>query len=153
MPYLFLQPDYDALRDEIARIDAELRGVFADTAVGTEQTSETWHDNFLFEEGQRQLKMLGARRAELAGILAHADVVEPAPPGACAHLGSRVVIRDETGTERAYRIGSYLILERAPDTVSYVSPLGALLFGAAPGEERTAEIGGRKKTITVLRIA
>jgi transcription elongation GreA/GreB family factor len=150
--YYFLPEDRAALERDIAAIGEEIRNVQGDTAESTEQTSETWHDNFMFEDGQRQMNILAHRLATLNGILGKAVVVEPRRDGVVG-VGNRVDVRDElTGEERWFTIGSFMGAKQGIDRISYASPLGQLLFGAKVGDVRKGTIGSAVRTFTILSI-
>ncbi len=150
--FFFLAPDLAVLEADIRAVGAEIKKVQGDTAESTEQTSETWHDNFMFEDGQRQMDLLASRLASLNEILAKAVIVEPRTDGS-AGVGNRITIRDEaTGEERTYTIGSYVVGKQNVDTVSYTSPLGALLFGAKVGDIREGVIGSIKRRFTIVDV-
>lgn len=150
--FFFLAPDLAVLEADIRAVGAEIKKVQGDTAESTEQTSETWHDNFMFEDGQRQMDLLASRLASLNEILAKAVIVVPRTDGS-AGVGNRITIRDEaTGEERTYTIGSYVVGKQNVDTVSYTSPLGALLFGAKVGDIREGIIGSIKRRFTIVDV-
>ena len=150
---MFEQRDYDALVQHIDAVGKEIRRVQGETAESTEQTSETWHDNFMFEEGERQMLMLSERLASLNNALARAVVVEPRTDGSVG-VGSRVEVVDEiTGETRTVEIGSYLILEQRPGVASYASPLGKLLFDARVGDVREGVVGPAHRRYRVTSIS
>ena len=51
----FLQPDLESLDAQITLMQSRIRAVKLEAQEGTEQSSESWHDNYVFEESQRQL--------------------------------------------------------------------------------------------------
>ena len=54
MAYRFLRKDYDALLAKIEELAAALREAGQEKGRWANQGAETWHDNFGYEEGQRQ---------------------------------------------------------------------------------------------------
>lgn len=151
--FFFLASDLAVLEADIRAVGAEIKKVQGDTAESTEQTSETWHDNFMFEDGQRQMNILASRLASFNEILAKAMIVEPRTDGS-AGVGNRITIRDEaTGEERTYTVGSYVAGKQNVDTVSYTSPLGTLLFGARAGDVRKGIIGSTPRTFLVVNVS
>ncbi|MCP4803761.1 MAG: hypothetical protein GY913_07065 [Proteobacteria bacterium] len=114
-----------------------------------------WHDNFAFEENQRQMHQLARRVRDLERIQALAEEVPvhlEAPPR--AFLGAAVTwcYLDEPDVERLVWIGGYD--DGAPERgrISYNSPLGAALVGAREGEEREVLVADRQRRIEVLEI-
>lgn len=150
--FQFLQRDYDALVEHVDAVAREIRRVQGETAESTEQSSETWHDNFMFEEGERQMLILSERLANLNDTLARAVVVEPRTDGV-AGVGNIVEVVDEaTGEARTIEIGSYLILEQRPGVASYASPLGKLLFEAQVGDVREGVVGPVSRRFRITSI-
>lgn len=153
MTYYFYQEDLDKLDEQIQDLTKKLRATHQDTAESTQQSSETWHDNFGFEEGQRQLTMLSGRLAELSTVRKMATVVSRESGGTRVRMGSAVLVRDEaTGKEQTVRIGSYMSLADK-EVVSYVSPVAKLLIGAEVGETREGQVGPAGKVFKVLAIS
>lgn len=149
----FIQRDYDALAEYVDSVAREIRRVQGETAESTEQTSETWHDNFMFEEGERQMLILSERLANVNDTLARAVVVEPRADGS-AGVGNVVEVIDETtGETRAIEIGSYLLLEQRPGIASYASPLGKLLYDARVGDVRAGVVGSTDRRFRITSIS
>ena len=70
------------------------------------QSSETWHDNFGYEDGRRQFAMWSKRLSELQEIRSCAVAVEPTNNCERVAIGSRVTFEDTaTGNRRTLRIG------------------------------------------------
>lgn len=116
--------------------------------------SSVWHDNFAFEENQRQMHQWGRRIRDLEAIRARAEVVDPTPRPARAAVGTQVWYRFEDElAERACFLAGWDDGDPAARRVSYNSPLGTALIGAAPGEEREVALTGRSRTLIVVKIA
>ena len=149
----FLQSDLDDLDDLIDDVRAQIRRVKLEAQEGTEQSSESWHDNYVFEEAQRQLKMLLNHLGGLSNARENAELVTAAPDSEVVAIGSRVKLRMNGHTDEIY-IGSYMVGVRLRDKeyVSYEAPLAAGLLGARVSEKRTVEIGGKNVEIEVLEI-
>ena len=145
----FLQSDLDDLDDLIDDVRAQIRRVKLEAQEGTEQSSESWHDNY----AQRQLKMLLNHLGGLSNARENAELVTAAPDSEVVAIGSRVKLRMNGHTDEIY-IGSYMVGVRLRDKeyVSYEAPLAAGLLGARVSEKRTVEIGGKNVEIEVLEI-
>lgn len=151
----FLRPDLEDLQSSIDALRAEIRRVKAESAEATEQSSETWHDNFTFEEAQRQLRMLLNQLAGLSRALERAEVVDPPTSPERAEVGTLVRFQDlDTNELDEVVLGSAMVGRRLADLgcVSYQSPLGALLHGALPGQERTGRVGARERRVVVVAV-
>ena len=122
-------------------------------AAGAGDTS-VWHDNFAYEENQRQMRQRSVRIGELRRRLASLRVVDiPARPSQ-VQLGCVVSFRDsESGEERTFTVAGFDDGDPNAGRVSYNSPLMRGLLGAEVGDERVVNIGGREKTIAVVSIA
>jgi transcription elongation GreA/GreB family factor len=130
-PYLFLQADYDRLRKEIDHLMSKRGEIGKEVGLWVDQSSESWHDNFGYEEAQRQYLMLAGRINELKAILEKSEIIGPPDSPEKAVIGTRVTW-EESGKERTITLGSYLTFEG--DAVSYHAPLGKLLLGKKVGD-------------------
>lgn len=148
----------DGLARFVARLDearAAYKAVCDDNPEARESgDSSVWHDNFAFEENQRQMHQLARRVREMEQVLGRAELVEPlaATPGRVV-LGARVTYRfDDDDEERACAIASYRDGDPTEGRVSYESPLGRALVGAREGDEVELVIAGRARILEVLVI-
>jgi transcription elongation factor GreB len=116
--------------------------------------SSVWHDNFAFEENQRQMHMLGRQVHDLRRALATCVVVAPA-----GHVPDRVTF----GVRVTYRtpgavadqmcwIAGWGDGDPATGRVSYDSPLGRALLGAEVGDLRELRVGGTVRSLEVMDI-
>ncbi len=114
-----------------------------------------WHDNFAYEENQRQMHQLARRVRDLERIQTVAEEV-PTLVGAPerAWLGARVTwcFAETPDTRRVVWIAGYDDGEPGLGRVSYNSPVGAALVGSQEGDERDLVIHGRRRQIEVLAI-
>jgi transcription elongation GreA/GreB family factor len=151
--FYFLRDDLNQLAANIREVAERLRAVQQDMAVSVRQSSETWHDNFGYEDGRRQFAMWSRRLSELQEIYSSAVPVEPTMNCERATIGSRVTFEDtDTGNRRTIRIGSYMSFSNSPDTISYTAPLGRILLGAARGQELSGVINGRMREYIVVSV-
>jgi len=128
----FLQKDLNALEDKIKIITQRLREVILDGAESVRQSSETWHDNFGFEESSRQQKMLGKQLEELQEIFQSAVLVQPRESSDTVAIGSRIkLLNVATGGEKEFLVGSFMVLDKKDDLeVAYTAPIVTPFFGA-----------------------
>src|SRR3990167_3268103 len=104
MNYFFLEPDLRAFKAQIEELRVRTNETLVDMSEGTRQSSETWHDNYLFEEGQRQWKMWATQLQEWEAILDKTEVVAPAALSDKVGIGSEVIMTDqESGQQKTYR--------------------------------------------------
>ncbi|MBX3249967.1 MAG: GreA/GreB family elongation factor [Myxococcales bacterium] len=115
--------------------------------------SSVWHDNFAFEENQRQMHQLARRVRDMERVLDQAELVPPLrePPPRIV-LGARVryAVEDD---ERICEIASFGDGDPSVGRVSYDSPLGRALVGLRVGDEVELTIAGRTRWVEVLEIA
>jgi transcription elongation GreA/GreB family factor len=151
---LFLAPDLAHLEKSIANIVEQVQRVKADAAESVAQSSESWHDNYSFEEAQRQLKMLLNHLGGLSKARERALEVEASAHPTHADIGTLVEYTDATGAVFTAGIGSYMVSDTlfAAGFVSYQSPLGNLLYGAHVGERRHGNVGGRELDIIITAV-
>lgn len=61
----FLKEDLEALDVKIGELRSKLEEALKEGEESTRQSSETWHDNFPFEEAQRQFSLLAGQLERL----------------------------------------------------------------------------------------
>ncbi len=141
MPYYFLAKDYDAL---IARIEALSRDMAeAGQEMGrmAEQTSETCHDNFGFEDQERAQAKISKRIEDFIEMKNAAEIVDRHLPDEVG-IGAFVTIEDDAGQTRRFKVSSYQVLDQQDEAeVSYAAPLARPFLGAKVGERRDVQIG------------
>ncbi len=153
MSFLFLQKDYDALTAKIDGIKRCIRDTYEVIHEATEQSSETYHDNYGYEEGMRQVAMLIEEMQRLSAVKAGAKVIEPELGNERVKIGSKVLVEDaETGEQISYIIGSYMCLCGDAGEISYTSPIAKLLLKAVAGEVRIGKIGSTERSFHVISI-
>lgn len=146
MPYYFLPEDLEVLDKKIEenkqRMQEALKRI-GDSCDG----GSTWHDNFPFEQAQRDAELWSTRLRGLISIRNNIEVVYPIDfKEGRVNIGRIVTIRDEDNDQtREFQIGSYMILDEERNAISYNSPIAQLIMGAVIGEVREGVIGGKKK--------
>jgi len=153
--YYFLKKDFEALNVEIERIADKIKEIGKEMGKSCQEGAETFHDNFAYEDGERQQYMWSGRIRELIRIRNQARVLLDPPKGDTVSIGRTVTVEDEhTGETRAIKIGSYMVLSKEEDeeVISYNAPLARMLIGARVGDTREAVIAGKKKRFRVLKI-
>lgn len=155
-PCYFLKADLDALDVEIDRVREQIRVAKAAGQEGTEQSSESWHDNYIFEEAQRQLKMFLNHLGGLSRARERAVLVDLPENPVKVEIGTTVKFRIEQDRRTdTFSIGSYMVFDelRDLDFISYETPIARILLGAIVGETRSGDVGGRPKELTVLELS
>ena len=81
-------------------------------------------------------------------------IVEESPGGeGVVGFGSTVVVREEDGGERTWRIVSSHDADPAQGRLSADSPVALALLGRGAGEQASVSLPRGKRTLTVLTIA
>lgn len=146
------------LRRWAARV-AAARRAWLDVCATNEEAagagdSSVWHDNFAWEENQRQLHQLARRVKELEEAFARLRVVEPArqAPGR-VRVGCTVsLFFPDDGSERRFYVAGFEDGDPDSGRVSYTAPLARAVIGAAECDLRRVEIGGRVREVEIAAI-
>jgi len=150
--FYFLEQDYEALQAQIRFVTRMVIENGQEMGRSCGEGAETFHDNFAWEEGERQQRMWTRRLRELVHVRDRARVVLPAGAADRVCLGASVRYEDiDTGEVLTARVGSYMTFDGS-NTMSYNSPIGRLLMGARAGEERFGTVGGQSRAFRVLEV-
>lgn len=115
--------------------------------------SSVWHDNFAYEENQRQMAQLSARVSELRRMLGNLQVVAVPSRPSRVQVGCAVSFRDaDSGEEWTFTVAGFDDGDPERGRVSYNSPMMRGLMGAEVGDERVVAMGGREKTFAIVSI-
>lgn len=109
-----------------------------------------WHDNFSFEELERDQKRLEHRIMEIKHIIKNSQIVNNFSTDAVG-IGS-VIIFEMDGKEKKMKIGDYVEASPSEGVVSYMSPIGQVMMGAVIGETRTFKLNGKNVLIKIKDI-
>jgi transcription elongation factor GreA len=147
----FLKEDLHRVELKINETIENLKEVGNELRLATTQSSETWHDNFGFENAQQQARLLGQRISDLEQICKDAVIVEKPQTHEVVAIGHTVAVKDlETETIQTYRIGSHIAFTK--DSISYASPIGKLLLGKKIGQRISGMIGTKEKSLEIIDI-
>jgi transcription elongation GreA/GreB family factor len=152
MTYYFLPRDLAQLDRRIVEVEEHIRAVGREMGESCTEGAETFHDNFAYEDGERQLIMWTRRLRELRRVRDRARVVTPEGLPEFVRIGRTTrVLEHGSGRERTLRIGSYMVFN-GDRSVSYDSPLGRLLVGAQEGDVREGIICGTPTSVEILEV-
>lgn len=157
-PLYFLPKDYAVLEENITDLQVRLKMTGLEAGEIVSQSSESWHDNYGFEEADRERKRLLKMLDDLQHIRIRAEVLrvkDDEKDQQRVSLGSRITVRNlEINEERSFLIGSYMVFEKTdPKEFSYASPFLSQLMGATIGEKRTVRIGEQEAMWQVVQIS
>jgi thymidylate kinase/transcription elongation GreA/GreB family factor len=152
----FLQADLIALEADIEHCQGLIKEAKEMGQEATEQSSESWHDNYNFEESQRLLKMHMNNLGRLSNAKEKAEVVVPGDTFDAVAVGAAVEF-SIVGSERVEKvhIGSYLVGEenRAKGFMSYDAPRVAGLLGAKVGDTCKIQLDTGFTDVTITSIS
>ena len=149
----FLRKDYDALIAKIEELAGELREAGQEKGRWANQSAETWHDNFGYEQEEQHQWAVSERLEDFVAIRNDAEIVDQGVAGE-VDIGAEVTIRDtRSGERKTIVIGSYQVLDQQhDDEISYAAPLASPLMGATVDEERELAIGDQATVYRVVSI-
>lgn len=107
-------------------------------------------ENGAYHQAKEDQGHLEGKIAELEYILRNAQVAQDT--GDLVGIGKTVIVRDENGLERTYRLVSSHEVNVSQGMISDQSPIGAALMGAKAGEVVQAQTPGRARTFTVVEV-
>jgi transcription elongation GreA/GreB family factor len=144
----------ERIRQQRVDLLNKLRSIQGQKGEAAEVGGNVWHDNFAFEQLERETTQVNHQIREVNEKISNMVVIRDAPPdteklriGLLAHL-------DIEGEEKIYLVGGYEDgdLTANPPVVSYNAPLMAGFFLKAAGTERVINIGGKSKKATLTDI-
>ena len=142
----------DTLHEELAALEGEGRREIAERI----KTAREWGDlkeNSEYHDAKNEQAHLETKIARLREKIAAAVVVEDAPVAdGVVGFGSTVVVREEDGAERTWRIVSSHDANPAEGRLSAESPVAVALLGRGPGEKASVSLPRGKRTLTVLSV-
>ncbi len=154
MDYLFLPEDLKMLDEKINGINERVKKALkriGDSCDG----GDSWHDNFSFEQAQRDAEMWSNQLRALIAVKNNAKVVYPEDfRRDKVNIGKTVTTKYEgDDSTMTFRVGSYMVLNKEKsNAISYKTPLVKAILGAKVGEIREARIAGKNKKIKIVQI-
>jgi transcription elongation factor GreA len=143
-----LQGRLQSALDEYERIVAS-NGDAADAG-----DNSVWHDNFAYEENQRQMHQWARRIRDLRDLVSRVEVVHPDPRPRRVQIGCAVTVLDaETEEETSWVIAGWEDGNPKEGRIAYNAPLAQALLGAEEGEVRNATLQDRPRALEIVEIA
>jgi len=145
-----------ALRKKVQELTDRVSEALGNIGISCQGGSDTFHDNFEHEQGQRISAMWSVRAKELNDILRQAEVVSVGSMSSDeVTIGKSVTVLDEdSGVTGNFKIGSYMNFQddAQEEVVSYVAPLAKIVMFAKVGEIREGQIGSERKRLKIVAI-
>jgi transcription elongation factor GreA len=144
----------EALKAELEALEGAGRRDIAERI----KTAREWGDlkeNSEYHDAKNEQAHLETKIARLREKIAQAVVVkeEDAAAAGIVGFGSTVVVRDQEGAERTWRIVSSHDASPRDGLLSAESPVAVALFGRAPGDETSVSLPKGKRTLTVVSVS
>ncbi len=154
--YYFLRNDFEALEQRIEWLRKQIIASHEEMGDWCGQSSETWHDNFGYEEGSRSSFMWSTELRKLLRIRNNVIIADPQPQCDRVFLGSVITLENEEDkAQRTFRVGSYLVFKEDVDqipTISYTAPLVAPFLGSNIGDSHEVKLSTGQKSFTLVNI-
>jgi transcription elongation factor GreA len=119
------------------------------------KTAREWGDlkeNSEYHDAKNDQAHLETKIARVRERIRSAVVVARAPANGVAGLGSQVVVRDESGNERTWRLVSSHDAAPSEGRLSSDSPVGRALVGSRAGQQVSVALPRGRSVLTVLSI-
>jgi transcription elongation factor GreA len=142
------------LKNRIEGARASYQAIVADNPAALESGDTSgWHDNFAFEENQRQMHRLGRLVHDLEALYGQATLTPLPKKSETVVIGTRVQWRfiGENDFQSCW-IAGWDDGDPDKNRVSYSSPFGQALIGAEVGEERSVRVGSVLKVVEIMEI-
>jgi transcription elongation factor GreA len=141
-----------ALREELAALEGEGRREIAARI----KTAREWGDlkeNSEYHDAKNEQAHLETRIARLRERISAAVVVEhPQEQRETVGFGATVVVRDDTGVERTWRIVSSHDASPPDGRISIDSPVARALLGSRPGDEVAVALPRGERALLILSV-
>lgn len=145
---LRLQKRIEAAREDYFRVVAS-----NEEAAGAGDNCVT-HDNFAWEENQRQMHQLAWRVRELTALLQSSSVCElPTETPKVARVGTKITLEFLDGSIEEWVIAGFDDGDPALHRVAYNAPLGRALVGHGEGDEVRIGVGPKSRDAEILGIS
>jgi len=147
--FYFLENDLKKLELKIETLHNEIARLGKEIGRSCDESGETFHDNFDYEECSRQQTLWSGEIKKLTEIKRKSKIVVPSKEEKKVFIGKKVKIL-KNGEKFSFYIGSYMSFTK--NYISYKSPIASLIFGAKEGETKEGIINGKKTVLEIISI-
>ena len=110
-------------------------------------------ENADYQYGKRRLREIDRRLYFISDFLESANVVDPTEvTSEKIVFGASVLVEDENGVEKSFRIVGEVEMDVTKGDISYLSPVGKALLGASIDDTVVVRTPKGEKEFTVLKI-
>lgn len=146
---------YEKLITRKEELFQKLKGVQGGKGYAAETGGNVWHDNFAFEELERQEMVLNKCIADISAQIKRAQIVPPLINDDFLQIGHVAKLELDDGVEKIFEIVGFgeTELEATPPKIEYLAPIVNKFIGAEIGATAEIVINGRKQIITLADIS
>lgn len=152
--YYFLEDDFIKLNKKINKISEEISRLGQEIAHSIDVSGETFHDNFVYDEGNRQQAMWSDEKRKLEIIKSKSRIISKEQGNQngekCVSIGSKLVL-SSNGRIMHIKIGSYLNFSK--DSISYASDFAKNIINMKKGEEKDFIVNHKKMKVIIIEIS
>ena len=143
---------YERIRRELQWLDHEERPrVVAEVSYAASLGDRSENAEYIY--GKKRLRQIDSRRRYLLGRLEKTQLVDPATlSGEVVRFGATVVICDEEGVERTWRIYGEDEVDIAGGVLSWKSPIARAMMGKRPGDEFSFQAPGGMRHYELVEV-
>ena len=151
MKILLLSDELKALTERASLIWNEYKEAWKRSGEACAQSSESWHDNFEFDDANRVMQLASKKLWEIQEILNHAQIISQVVNNKIVNIGKKVRFCINEWEEREYIIGGY----HTPIEwrVWYSAPLIRPLLWKTEGDIIEIILHGKKYEIEILEVS
>ncbi|MCB9668292.1 MAG: transcription elongation factor GreB [Alphaproteobacteria bacterium] len=142
----------ERLRREIAWLEGEERPrIVAEVQYAASMGDRSENAEYIY--GKKRLRAIDSRRRHLIKRLEKVRLVDPAQmSGEVVKFGATVVIEDEDGNERTWRIYGEDEVDVENGVISWQSPIAKAIMGKAEGEAVTFHAPAGKREVEIVEV-
>lgn len=152
MPSIYVtRKGQDLLKQRLDDAIEKLRYTQSQKAEAYDVGGDNWHDNFAFEELNRQEMMFNRQISDIRALQDSQVLVSPPTDDVHVQIGHIISLEDEDGSIREFRVAGYgeTDLHSQPPTLEYGAPIIFPFMGMEVGTDAHVQIKG-KQTLLVL---
>lgn len=146
---------YEKLITRKKELFQKLKDVQGGKGYAAETGGNVWHDNFAFEELERQEVVLNKSIADISAQIRQAQIIQLPVSNESLQIGHIVKLELNDEEEKIFEIVGFgeTNLEVSPPQIEYLAPIVNKFIGTEVGTTIVAKIGGKKQTITLVSIS
>lgn len=143
---------YRKLNEQLEKVKLDLEK--AQFAVGEAAgQSHDWHDNFPFEQAQRDVELYASQARTLQERLSLARFIEPNQDTKNVHVGNTVIVHfSDTEEPERFTILGINDSDNKQGWISYTTPIAQAMLGRKAGETVVAETPAGDLDIKIVSI-